>query len=176
MTSKQYSPLTCEHLARSRSVETMREPIQELDVIKRDRFELLSAYLDGEVSPDERHLVNTWLSSDPSAKCLYQRLLHLRQGFQTSMPPTARDCEATIQGVFHCLNRRLRLTCMASVGVVVLGILGGLSDAWAPRLGGVAAMVGLPGASSGDLQITLDQPAIAIPKAGAVVTDATVEN
>jgi hypothetical protein len=51
---------------------------RDLDVTKRDRFELLSAYLDGEVSPEERRLVTTWLADDPETQCLYQRLLHLR--------------------------------------------------------------------------------------------------
>ncbi|MEM9769414.1 MAG: zf-HC2 domain-containing protein, partial [Cyanobacteria bacterium P01_D01_bin.71] len=55
---------------------------RDLDATKRDRFELLSAYLDGEVSPDERRLVATWLDKDPEAQCLYRRLLQLRQGFQ----------------------------------------------------------------------------------------------
>uniref|UniRef100_A0ACD5GTL5 Anti-sigma factor family protein n=1 Tax=Desertifilum tharense IPPAS B-1220 TaxID=1781255 RepID=A0ACD5GTL5_9CYAN len=36
-----------------------------LDMLKRDRFELLSAYLDGEVTASERQQVENWLDTDP---------------------------------------------------------------------------------------------------------------
>lgn len=39
---------------------------ESLDNLKRDRFELLSAYLDGEVTSSERHQVEDWLRSDPT--------------------------------------------------------------------------------------------------------------
>ena len=53
------------------------------DVTKRDRFELVSAYLDGEVTPAERLLVANWLAHDPEVQRLYRRLLLLRQAFRT---------------------------------------------------------------------------------------------
>lgn len=65
----------------SLSVDPISMPT-EPDVIKRDRFELLSAYLDGEVTPDENRLVATWLSEDPETQCLYRRLLMLRQAMR----------------------------------------------------------------------------------------------
>jgi hypothetical protein len=50
---------------------------------QRDRFELLSAYLDGEVTASERRQVESWLATDAKTQCLYSRLLTLRQGLQT---------------------------------------------------------------------------------------------
>jgi Putative zinc-finger len=51
-------------------------------VSQRDRFELLSAYLDGEVTASERRQVEEWLATDAKTQCLYSRLLTLRQGLQ----------------------------------------------------------------------------------------------
>jgi hypothetical protein len=45
-----------------------------MDMVKRDRFELLSAYLDGEVTATERKQVEEWLANDASVQCLYARL------------------------------------------------------------------------------------------------------
>jgi anti-sigma factor RsiW len=42
-------------------------------------FELLSAYLDGEVTAEQRKEVQELLSNDPDIQSLYRRLLYLRQ-------------------------------------------------------------------------------------------------
>jgi len=133
--------------------------------MKRDRFELLSAYLDGEVTPEERRLVQTWLSQDPTAKCLYDRLMVLRHGLREDARPDACGAEETLAGVFHCLNRRFRMVTMAGAGVAIVGVLNLLSG----TVGQGAAQWSLttPAAQdvvlSNTLQITLDQPAFPIP-------------
>jgi len=43
-----------------------------MDMLKRDRFELLSAYLDGEVTAAQRQQVEDWLGNDPEVQ-LYAR-------------------------------------------------------------------------------------------------------
>jgi len=48
------------------------------DITRHDRFELLSAYLDEEVTPEEQALVQHWLSSDPVMRSHYQKQLMLR--------------------------------------------------------------------------------------------------
>ncbi|MBT9316576.1 anti-sigma factor family protein [Leptothoe spongobia] len=48
------------------------------------RFELLSAYLDDEVTPQERKLVAQWLRDDPQTLQMYRRLLMLRQAIRTA--------------------------------------------------------------------------------------------
>ncbi|MFQ4136430.1 anti-sigma factor family protein [Nodosilinea sp. PGN35] len=139
----------------------------DLDATKRDRFELLSAYLDGEVTPEERQQVLCWLQNDDGARALYNRLLTLRQGLRTQIAPDC-DAEATLVGVFHCLNRRLRLVTMAGAGVAAIGVINLLSG---------GAGVGNPAwrmatsAPPETLQIALDQPAFPIPDAAPVSTD-----
>ena len=66
----------------------------DLDATKRDRFELLSAYLDGEVTSEERQQVLCWLQHDENSRCLYNRLLALRQGMRSQACPTTSDAEA----------------------------------------------------------------------------------
>ena len=51
------------------------------------RFELLSAYVDNEVTVQERKLVAQWLMVDPSTQQMYQRLLMLRQAIRTAPVP-----------------------------------------------------------------------------------------
>lgn len=145
-------------------------------MIKRDRFELLSAYLDGEVTPHERQLVNSWLAHDPTAKCLYNRLLRLRQGIKSSPIESTCPAEDTLAGVFSGLNRRFHKTCMAGAGALAIGVLGFLSGVFGPH----QSLMRLAGAPSdslahGDvLQVALDEPAFPIPQvSNAVSTQAS---
>lgn len=132
----------------------------ELDVMKRDRFELLSAYLDGEVTPEERALVQTWLSNDPTAKALYNRLMVLRQGLRQEVCESPCEADVTLACVFQSLNHRFRMMAMAGAGVVVLGVLNLLSGGVGSGQGSFQ-MAQRP--ESEVLQIALDQPAFPIP-------------
>jgi ferric-dicitrate binding protein FerR (iron transport regulator) len=142
---------------------------RDLDATKRDRFELLSAYLDGEVSPEERRLVVAWLDEDPEAQCLYQRLLQLRQGFQglgSEHWQATNPCEAAEQ-VVGKLNHRFRTTCMAGMTAVAVMFVGVFSGTLNPleRMGWGTMSASKPG---DNLEIALDQPPIIIPKPAAV--------
>lgn len=147
---------------------------RDLDVIKRDRFELLSAYLDGEVTPAERQLVNAWLTQDPTAKCLYNRLLQLRQGFK-SCPPDSLSLppDETVESVFKGLNKRFQKTCMAGVGVVAIGMLGLLSGVFGPRHAPMqwASSSSEAIADADVLQVALDKPAFPIPQDSNTTTE-----
>lgn len=148
---------------------------RDLDVTKRDRFELLSAYLDGEVSPEERRLVTHWLADDPETQCLYQRLLRLRQGFQglCHEPWPSESSQRTARAVIGKLNQRLKLTCMAGMtaaAFAVIGVFSGAINHPMSRIGVVQSP--MPGEN---LEIALDQPPIAIPKP-AVMTEVTPMN
>lgn len=83
-----------------------------LDAIQRDRFELLSAYMDGEVTADERRQVEDWLAHDPTVQRLHARLLKLRACFQTMPVPTAapESVQQTVDAVLSKVERRPRLT------------------------------------------------------------------
>lgn len=78
------------------------------DSLKRDRYELLSAYLDGEVTSAEKRQVEEWLANDYGVRCLYSRLLKLRRGLQTMPVPVASQTsvDQTIDAVYKKVNRR----------------------------------------------------------------------
>ena len=53
-----------------------------------ERFELLSAYLDGEVTAEERYQVQEWLDNDPKLKQTYLKLLRLQQSIPQIPTPS----------------------------------------------------------------------------------------
>lgn len=77
---------------------------------KRDRFELLSAYVDGEVTAAEGRQIEDWLTIDPEVQRLYARVLKLRQRWRT-MPvlPEGQPVERTVGQVFPRLNKRRKM-------------------------------------------------------------------
>ena len=90
----------------SQSSPDQSAPAAALDNLKRDRFELLSAYLDGEVTVSERRQVEQWLETDQNMRCLYSRLLKLRQGMRTmAVPASERSVEQTIESVYKKVDR-----------------------------------------------------------------------
>lgn len=80
------------------------------NTIKRELFELISAYLDGEVTAAERRQVEQLIASDELARHLYDRLLKLHSNLQRMpAPPAAEPVEQTVQKVFDRLDRRPKL-------------------------------------------------------------------
>jgi hypothetical protein len=137
----------------------------EPDVTKRDRFELLSAYLDGEVTPVEGRLVATWLSEDPETQCLYRRLLALRQAMRT-MPvePTALPVNpqtTPVKGWPHLdpWSRKMSLAIACTIATLLMGSLTNLMGSNSPP-----RQSGLPMIFFNDrldsLELALDEPVI----------------
>jgi anti-sigma factor RsiW len=90
------------------SNDSAMEPLHT-DTNTEDRFELLSAYMDGEVTAEERRQVELWLEQDPQFKQMHQRLLMLQNGFQSMSAPVAtQSVEQTIEQVFEKVDRRSR--------------------------------------------------------------------
>ncbi|NEP88820.1 MAG: transcriptional regulator [Okeania sp. SIO2C2] len=76
-------------------------------MMEQERFELVSAYLDGEVTPSQRREVELLLATDPVAKHLYQRLLQLHSEFQRMpIPPKVEPVEIMVDRVFDKIDRR----------------------------------------------------------------------
>ncbi|MBE8968731.1 zf-HC2 domain-containing protein [Nostocales cyanobacterium LEGE 12452] len=147
-----------------------------MDMVKRDRFELLSAYLDGEVTATERRQVEEWLANDASVQCLYARLLKLRQGLRTLPVPAAQQSpEATVQQVLTRLRRRSRLNWIAggaAVAACVIGAISGLvgGDSMVPQLAQRPQREPIQTSSASivppsPLMVGLNNPVIEIPKA-----------
>lgn len=150
-----------------------------MDMVKRDRFELLSAYLDGEVTATERRQVEEWLANDASVQCLYARLLKLRQGLQAlPVPAPAQSPQVTAQKVFTRLRRRSRLAWTfggAAVAACVISVVSGLlpgSETITPQLAQKpqvevekAPTANTSAAPAAPLMVALNNPVIEIPKA-----------
>ncbi|MFS8860511.1 anti-sigma factor family protein [Synechococcus sp. B60.1] len=84
-----------------------RDSQQEMPLVE-ERFEQLSAYLDGELSPQEARQVEDWLARDPQARQLYSQLAALQAGLANLKAPTLDpvQTELLISRVFEELDRR----------------------------------------------------------------------
>ncbi|MFB2935145.1 anti-sigma factor [Aerosakkonemataceae cyanobacterium BLCC-F154] len=137
------------------------------DMEKRDRFELLSAYLDGEVSATERQQVEDWLATDPNIQCLYKRLLNLRQGLRnTPVPAASQPVNVTVDQVFSRLEKRRRKpilvwggTAIAAALIAAVSGVFGNQNAWSPQMANSPATP-----DSEALTIALSEPVIQIPQ------------
>ncbi len=105
-----------------------------------ERFELLSAYMDGEVTAEERRLVESWLANEPKVQQMHQRLLALKDGF-SALPTAARSrpIETTIDQVFEKVERRSRLRVMVGGAMAAAAAI-------------VATVVGINSVGNGSLQ------------------------
>jgi len=135
------------------------------DMLKRDRFELLSAYLDGEVSASESKQVEEWLDNDPTVQCLYQRLLKLRQGFEMlPTPPQEQPVEDMVTQVMGRLDRRPKRTALLwGTGAIAAAAVAALSTTFANSNQLFPQIAETP-TSPALMRIALDQPLINIPK------------
>jgi anti-sigma factor RsiW len=109
-----------------------------------EKFELLSAYLDGEVSPTERKQVEAWLASDAELQRTYQQMLSL-QGSLRSMPAVAPSMptEELVSQVMSRLDRRSKPK---------LWVWGGLGAATVLLIGAVSGLL-TGGNQTGSLQM-----------------------
>ena len=140
-----------------------------MDNFGRDRFELLSAYLDGEVTATERQQVQQWLKEDLKVRQLYYRLLSLRQGMQQLPTPTPQQSPQQLSAaVFKRLDQRQQRKqgvlwggAIAAVALVV-GSISGLSRGNSPF---PQFADNSPEPNADQLVIALNRPAVTIPSA-----------
>ncbi|MGK7872282.1 MAG: anti-sigma factor [Xenococcaceae cyanobacterium] len=148
-----------------------REPAfdkSEVHKPERDRFELLSAYLDGEVTAAERRQVQQWLDTDAKVQQLYMRLLRLRQHIQNIPIPRAEQSAQQIsEQVFRRIDRRQRFRRVflwggGAIAAVFVGAVSNLlPGAYLPDL-----RIAQPSPTSTDselLMIALNRPVVEIP-------------
>lgn len=134
-----------------------------------DRFELLSAYLDGEISASDRKQVQEWLEEDPTAQRLYARLLKLRQSFQSLPDPTLEQTPENLSRmVFEKIDRSKRRKVWvwsgSAIAAVVIGTITSVltgNDSLVPKV----AQSPVQKPNSEALMIALNKPIVAIPKA-----------
>ena len=149
-----------------------------MDMVERDRFELLSAYLDGEVTAAESRQVEEWLENDASVQCLYTRLLNLRQGLRSiPVPAVQQSSEVTAHQVLKRVqHRRLRLIVGMGGTAVAACVLSAVSTLLpGVKLNTPQLAQKLPGGSTQDtmeslvaiapLMVALNNPVIESPQA-----------
>jgi anti-sigma factor RsiW len=153
-------------------------PSDSLYETPKDRFELLSAYLDGEVTATERRQVEEWLANDPTVQQLHARLLKLRQAFRSIPAPTpSQPVEAAIDQVFDKIERRPNLSLVRgvntrrfaipmSVAAMFVGAVTvfGLNRLQSPSVPQPVAVQQSEPLETGGLMVALDQPVVAMPK------------
>ncbi|MHC5599236.1 MAG: anti-sigma factor family protein [Nostoc sp.] len=157
-----------------------------MDMVKRDRFELLSAYLDGEVTASERRQVEEWLANDASVQCLYARLLKLRQGLRTlPVPIVEQSPEAAVQQVLRRLRRHSRLNWIVGGAALVacaIGAISGLVAGGGSRMPQLAQRPQIEPIQTSSvsmvppspLMVGLNNPVIEIPKAAVASPEKSI--
>ena len=141
--------------------------IGAMDMLKRDRFELLSAYLDGEVTAAERKQVEEWLANDPESQRLYERLLKLRSSFQTMPVPAAqKPVEQTIELVYQRVHssRSRRRAVVWSGSAIAAVVLGAVSTVLPTRQ--LLQIAQSPQQEIEPLRVALNSPVVETPKLG----------
>ncbi|MGF1512770.1 MAG: zf-HC2 domain-containing protein [Elainellaceae cyanobacterium] len=103
--------------------DPMPEDDASWDGLKRERYELLSAYLDGEVTPTERAQVLAWLEHDQNMQCLYARMLKLRRGLQGMPVPASGQSVADIMAKVEAQTKRRPRRVTAAWGGVAIAAL-----------------------------------------------------
>ncbi|MEB3180693.1 MAG: zf-HC2 domain-containing protein [Nostocaceae cyanobacterium] len=154
-----------------------------MDMLKRDRFELLSAYLDGEVTATERREVEDLLATDPTVQCLYARLLKLRQGLRTMPVPVAeKTTEETVQQVLTRVKRRSRRVVILT-GTAVAAVFASALSVVLPGINSPVPQVAQqytetePTAASAPepLMVAINNPVIEIPKAAVATPEKSLK-
>ncbi|AOY79153.1 Fis family transcriptional regulator [Moorena producens JHB] len=150
-----------------------QESAKDMDSLKRDReawptanrFKLISAYVDGEVTSAERSDVQQLLATDPDAKRLYNRLLMLRQAFRTMpVPPTEQPAQELAQQVFSKIDRRRNRRKFVWGGAALAAMFVGAVSVIVPNgPSPVPQIAESPKAEP--LRIALNRPLLEIPKA-----------
>jgi anti-sigma factor RsiW len=134
-------------------------------MMQSDRFELLSAYIDDEVTASERQQVEQWLSQDAEFQRLYRRLTGLNQGFAAIAEPepiSAAQAAAITDGVF-AKTQPVRPWKLWAVGAGA--IAAGMVTALSSLVTGDGGMQYSPAAIKGGSAPTIAMTSPAIPSA-----------
>ena len=97
------------------------------NMYERDLFELLNAYLDGEVTAAQGQQIEDWLTSDSAVQCLYARALKLRQRWQLMSSPLAQQPIASKRKpIFSCRKTKPKSDVLWQATVLAAVLLGAL--------------------------------------------------
>jgi anti-sigma factor RsiW len=141
--------------------------------------EMLSAYIDGELSPAEKNQVQNWLDQDPKIKQVYLQLLALQGQMHCSIAPASEKSVAEItEKVFLAVDKDRRWqrqwiwgsgAIAASLCATIFGFMPGFSPA-ALRTAELKPRVTINSAPV-MLAVAINKPAINIPKPATDYSD-----
>jgi hypothetical protein len=153
-----------------------------------DRFEMLSAYLDGEVTATERRQVEDWLANDPATKTLYSRLLGMQHSFQSMpVPASEQSAQELAAKVLQRVERKPKRMivwggcAIAALFVTVVSGVSGGRQLFTPQFaqspvnsenGGLVVALNEPVVeiiNPNDLILGVDAPVVEIPKSGVAI-------
>lgn len=97
-----------------------------------ERFELLSAYIDNEVSDAERSQVEKWLKEDLNYRHQYQQLLKVKRLLLDLPAPASIKTEQLINRVITKINRRSQRK-FAIGGAIAALVIGTITMANTPK-------------------------------------------
>ena len=98
-----------------------------MDMHNRDRFELLNAYLDGEVTAVQRRQIENWLTTDSQVQYLYARILKLRQRGQIMSPLAQQSTTSEGEQIFLCKKTKPKSTRLWETILLAAVLVGTLS-------------------------------------------------
>lgn len=102
--------------------ELHANPLEDLHLDDYDeRLDLVSAYIDGEVSAEERRQVEMWLDTDAELRQEYQNMRLMQTKFQSSPVPQPIAAADISERVFAKIDRRRRRRWLSG-GAVAAGI------------------------------------------------------
>ena len=145
--------------------------------IPQERFELLSAYIDGEVTNTEEQMVEQWLSDDVDFRRLYHQQIKLRQLLVDLPVPVAAnssvkaETNVMIDRVFAEIDKRSqrRKWKLAGFGVSVAAVVGILGSMFtfnsSPQFSPVANSIKNPAITIEEpVLIAMEEPLVPVPK------------
>ncbi len=162
--------------------------MDDINALPDQRFELLSAYLDEEVTAEERKQVEDWLATDPEFQALYLNLCRLQYGLRSiPTPHSSIPVEQTVDQVIARASRKPHFILWGGVGVAaaVIGVITSLLSGeigLIPRMaqdpiqtdGNTNAAIVTPSLADAmdpsELMIALDQPPVDVPIATSIST------
>jgi len=143
-----------------------------------ERFELLSAYIDGELTEAEEQLVEQWLSDDVDFRRIYLQQMKLRQSLIDLPVPVAtnssakKETEIMIDRVFAEIDKRSqrRKWKIAGIGISVAAVVGVFGSLFtfnsSPQFSPVANSVKAPTPVAEEpILIAMEEPLVPLPKA-----------
>lgn len=95
-----------------------------LDMPNHDRFELINAYLDGEVTANERQQIDHWLTTDSEVQCLYSRAVRLRQKWQLMSSPAQQPTASKGEQIFLYRKTKSKTTMLWETILLAAALFG----------------------------------------------------